>query len=187
MQCLLVGGLVEHLGCAVDLVSGQQEGGDGAGRQALLLGAVEVCGDLVPDVDGLRGGELVSFEAQLVELVEQLRGRTGRRLDVDGGIQPSAVDLDVGAVLVGTVARDSPVSAVAGYGSARRLCWAVRPHGLTRLGGHAGDVVPDAEDLVGGPRERISRAPELRSRFQVGATGAGLQGPQAGDRYGLPG
>ncbi|MEU8592341.1 hypothetical protein AB0D07_01200 [Streptomyces globisporus] len=85
MYGLLVGGFVEDGGRAVDLVSGQEKGGDGTGRHVLLLVEVQLQGrgvegeGLIALLDG------VPFQADLVkQVVEGGRG-TGTGVDVDVG------------------------------------------------------------------------------------------------------
>lgn len=71
---LLVDRSDEDVGGAVDLVPGQEEGGDGAGRQALLFLRAEVFGDDVPGVYGACGADLAPFQAELVEQVKERGG-----------------------------------------------------------------------------------------------------------------
>ncbi|GAA3212059.1 hypothetical protein GCM10020256_11230 [Streptomyces thermocoprophilus] len=71
---LLVEGLVEDFGVAVDRVSGQEQGGDGAVRQVFLLLGTEVVGHGVPDVERLACGVFVAFEAELFQQVVEAGG-----------------------------------------------------------------------------------------------------------------
>lgn len=110
MYGLLVGGFVEDGGRAVDLVSGQEQGGDGAGRHALLLVEVQLQGrgvggeGLVALLDG------VPLQTELVkQVVEGGRG-TGTGVDVDRGRKGPLVDLGVRAAFVGQVGHVSLVS-----------------------------------------------------------------------------
>ncbi|MFI0711338.1 hypothetical protein ACH4SK_11890 [Streptomyces inhibens] len=103
MHGVLVGGLVEGGGGAVDLVSGYEESGYRTARQTFLLVGVEVLGNLVPDVEGAGGKDFTAFQAKLVEQVEELLGGAARSVGVDRAGQGLAVDLDVGAALVDPV------------------------------------------------------------------------------------
>lgn len=77
---LPVGGFLEDVGRAVDLVPGQEQGGDGAGRQAFLLVGTKVFGHRVPDVQRRARGVFVAFEAELFQQVMELgRGAGGCR------------------------------------------------------------------------------------------------------------
>ncbi|MEH0441536.1 hypothetical protein QBA74_41860 [Streptomyces scabiei] len=98
-----VGSFVEDVGCAVDVVAGQEQGGDGTGRQAFLLVGTEVFGHGVPDVQRRARGVFVAFEAELFQQVVELGGGAGGGVGVQGGRQGLDVDLDVRAVLVGQV------------------------------------------------------------------------------------
>ncbi|WAX77077.1 hypothetical protein [Streptomyces sp. KMM 9044] len=74
MHSLLVEGLVEDLGVAVDRVFGQHQGGDDAIRQALLFLGAKVVGHGVPDVERLARGVCVAFEAELFQQVVEPSG-----------------------------------------------------------------------------------------------------------------
>jgi hypothetical protein len=115
---LPVGGFLEDVGRAVDVVPGQEQGGDGADRQAFLLVGTEVFGHRVPDVQRRARGVFVAFEAELFQQVVELGGGAGGGVGVEGGRQGLAVDLDVRAVLVGQVGRVFP-SGINGGGRPR--------------------------------------------------------------------
>jgi hypothetical protein len=100
---LLVDGLVEDIGVAVDRVSSQEQDGDGTVHQVLLLVGTKVLGHGVPDVERLARGVFVAFQAELFQQAVELGGGAGGSVGVDGGRQGLDVDLNVCAVLVGQV------------------------------------------------------------------------------------
>ncbi|MCV2465145.1 hypothetical protein OEB94_38385 [Streptomyces sp. ICN988] len=69
---MLVYGLVKDVGVAVDRVAGHEQGGNEAGRQALVLVGFDAFGHGVPDAELL--GVCVAFEAELFQQVVKFGG-----------------------------------------------------------------------------------------------------------------